>query len=776
MKRTFTAVIISALIFQAVAIAGSTDNSLYIHPYLQNVSQHSIVIMWETTMETKGIIDYGPAQDSLIYQQKENIARKVHEITLNNLKPGTRYFYRCRWDDKSTGVLHFKTAPTAQARHVKIAAYGDSRSNPAVHRKIAELIARENPDLILHSGDIVVDGRKLELWKPQFFDPIQPFAPFIPLLSILGNHEHNAVYYYKFYSLNNNEAWWSTDYGPVHIIGLDSNQPGEPGSAQYKWLVNDLESHKDAKWKIVMFHHPLFNTHPTRSVSPLRWVWHPLFQKYGVDIVINGHDHYYARTLQIGRAAEGQRGVTYVISAGGGASLYSTAPKVYTAFRQSIHHFTLLDFDGDELVGRAINVDGKVFDTFAINKTAIVSPEEFISYEMMVLKNTIEDEMAKLSIRTQGNNIMEIAGNIALPSPFKIPVIAHVNWQTPNAWTFTCGDSVQKLAPGDTLVIRFSGSVVQDEQSPMPSLAIRIEGDNERWAPPKPPLGFKNQRINLNIEDAIFRAATRSALKSGSAEAGLYFIREFPRSRYTPQILSNFWRIAPNVRDRQRVIADLYAAISRIDADEDKALFYPPLFLLGDLSAWKDWLSLAKKTDHAHLQEMGQNLLALLRAGKVKGGLIRNWHVVGPFDNSNDEGYNRVYPPEQKIDLQATYTGANGQPIRWQKAAPNNKEYLDFTKIFKDNEVGIVYALTRLKAKKDAIIPLLLGSNDAAVVWVNGQEIYRVHTHRGANPGEDLILANIKKGENIILVKVDQIGGGWGLYMHVVDREGILQF
>jgi len=764
------------MLFGSIGFANPENNSLYIHPYLQNVTQHSIVIMWETTTPAKGIVEYGLSPDQLDRSSQESTPNKIHEITLDNLKPGSTYFYRCRWNDESTRVWHFKTAPTAQAKHVRIAAYGDSRSNPQVHRKIAELIAQEHPDLILHSGDIVVDGRKLELWKPQFFDPIQPFAPEIPLLSVLGNHERNAIYYYKFYSLNNNEAWWSTDYGPVHIIGLDSNQPGDPGSDQYNWLVQDLENHKDAKWKIVMFHHPLFNAHPDRPVSPLRWVWHPLFEKYGVDLVISGHDHYYARTLQIGQAAEGQRGVTYIVSAGGGASVYPTAPKEYTAYRQSIHHFTLLDFDGDELVGRAIDTSGKVFDTFAINKTAIVSPEEFVSYEMMVLKNTIEDEMARLSINTRAYNTLEIVGNLALPVAFKIPVIAHINWRVPASWTFSAGDSLQKLAPGDTLFIRFSGTVVKNKQYPMPSLSITINGDNEKWTPPRPTLGFKNSHIDINIEDALFQSAMRSANKAGSPDAGLYFVKDFPQSRYTPRILSNFWRMAANVKNKQTVIGYFRQAINKIKDPSKKALFYPPLFLLGDLTGWNDWLRLAEKADYNDLKAMAPNLLALLRSGNVKGGLVKNWTIIGPFDNTNDEGYYRVYPPEQHIDLQATYTGANGQPIRWQQASPNKKEYLDFTKIFKDNEVGIVYAMTRVNAKKDAIIPLLLGSNDAAVVWVNGKEIYRVHQHRGAKPGDDLIFANFKKGENTILVKVDQVGGAWGLYVHMVDKEGQLKF
>ena len=775
MKKIFLSSAI-LLTFLSGSFAEQEPQTLHIGPYLQNVTQNSIVIMWETTTKSVGSVEYGHSAGNLNFTATETESKKLHEIKLTGLETGTVYFYRCVWGNEKTQIWRFKTVPSPAAEKVKIITYGDSRSNPEMHRKIAELVAKEAPDFVLHSGDIVGDGRKRELWKPQFFDPIKPYASEIPLYPVLGNHERNAVYYYAFYSLNNNEAWWSMDYGPVHIIGLDSNQPGEVGTEQYQWLKQDLEAHKDAKWKIAMFHHPLFNAHHDRPIYEYRWSWHPLFQEFGVDLVINGHDHYYARTLPIGQAAQEQHGVTYIISAGGGAPLYPTATKEYIAYRRTIFHFTALEFDGDQMIGRAVDTQGRIFDSFVINKQASVSPEEFISFEMMQLRYKVEEEISSI-VLNELDGKLQLSGTLTLPTPFRIPVVANFNWKAPKAWHIPNPEINQQLVPGDTLVIKIEGTVNESEKYPLPNLHIEITGDNERWTPPNPPLGFRNTGFSINIEDALFNAAMRSSGKLSNNAVGLRFIKDFPGSRYTPQILGNFWQFySQSLYGQKQLLSDLKQAKAKIHQDSKKVLFSPPMFLLGDFSGWSTWLEISQKADHALGKAMAPNLLALLRKGKIKGGLIKNWYIVGPFDNTNDEGYYRCYEPENHIDLNVAYNGANGQSIRWQKTSPNKGEYLDFTQIFAENEEGVVYAFVKVQSEKGVVAPLLLGSNDAAIVWVNGVQVYRLHQHRSAKPGDDLIIAHLRKGVNTILVKIDQVGGGWGLYLHILDKDGVLSY
>ena len=127
------------------------------------------------------------------------------------------------------------------------------------------------------------------------------------------------------------EVYFSFDYANAHIISLNSNAKDAPytiGQPQTEWLINDLKAHQDATWTIVYFHHPLFRSHPTRGITEQRWVWQPIFDELGVDLVINGHDHYYMRAYPVGNyAGEPRRGVFHLISGGGGANTYPMVPK-----------------------------------------------------------------------------------------------------------------------------------------------------------------------------------------------------------------------------------------------------------------------------------------------------------------------------------------------------------------------------------------------------------------------------------------------------------------
>jgi len=753
------------------------SNSLHIGPYLQNVTPTRIVIMWETVQPTVGTVEYGLSEDQLESTVIEKRSSKIHEITLVALEPGTLYYYRCSWEKEATPIHHFKTAPESNLARVKLVAYGDSRSNPAMHAKLAALIAVEAPDLVLHSGDIVADGAKLSLWKPQFFEPIQAYAPQAPIFPVLGNHEQNSVYYYNFYALNGKEAWWSTTYGPVHIIGLDSNQPGDEGTPQYEWLLEDLEAHADAPWKIVLFHHPLFNAHPDRPAHELRWQWQPLFQKYGVTLVLNGHDHYYARTLPIGIASEEPHGVVYVTSAGGGAPLYPTAPKEYIAHRRSAFHFTVLEIKNGQLIGRAIDDAGKVFDAFVIHKNATISPESFISFEMLTLKRAMEEKFSEIAVETTSDGVHRLRGKIAVPTTFEIPVNAAVSWQTPGNWKIAAEDVKAKIAPGDSLIIQFNAVAAAETVYPLPALDVEIQADNSGWTPPNPVRGFKNSAFQLNVEDALFAAALAESDAPGQTLIGFRLISQYPQSRHVPEILGQFHKLlAHHELDCGPMVNELKETLQKIQSPQQRALFYPPLFLLGDYSGWDTWLTLLRGLAPTERKAMGANLLPLIDSARLGGGPVKKWRIIGPFANKNDAGYFQAYPPEITIDLSAKYENASGQTLRWKRASANAVSYLDFTKIFREHEEGIVYAWIKVTAQKDATVPLLLGSNDAPVVWINGAEVFRLHQHRSAIPGDDVILADFKKGANDVLIKVDQTGGGWGLFLHVVDKERVLTF
>lgn len=770
MKRRFALVIFFAGLLVTGFLYGQEPATLYTGPYLQNVSQNGIVIMWETTDSVSGTVEYGLSAEKLELSVMETEAKKIHEIKLTGLKTGTRYYYRCRWDDAVTKVWHFKTAPSENCERIKIAAYGDSRSDPAMHLKIAKLIAAEHPDLVLHSGDLVADGRKFDLWKPQFFDPIKPYAAEVPILPVLGNHERNSVYYYNFYSLNNNEAWWSTDYGPVHIIGLDSNQPGGPGTDQYKWLLQDLEKSKNAGWKIVMFHHPLFSAHPTRPVHEMRSVWHPLFRKYGVKLVINGHDHYYNRTYPIGDA---KNQVVYIVTAGGGAPLYPVVDKEYDAFTESIHNFVILDISGEKISGTAIDDNGNVIDTFTIDKNPAKLPEKIISFALLNLKNSVQKEVSQLKLVPDEQGNFRLTGKLFISVPVQYSASLSFRTVSSAGWQVEPAALTKVVGPQNAVQISIEGTAPKGNDYPLPVFHFKMsrQGTGQGAVPSAPLAEFSVSLEQAQIDHILQLHGTVPIIR-----AGLDFVKNFPHSPFAYRVAANL-RLLTGVKGETRVetIADLHRLIDGLDGDSQAAIFYPGLFLFGDFSGWHDWLALAKRGNVEQGNAIATNLYYLLKSRKLPGSAVKNWHIIGPFDNMNDEGFARVYDPEKKIDFTADYSGKNGQKLKWRKIIIAGKQ-IDFTQYVSDPENGIVYAAAKISAEKKTIAPLLLGSDDAAVVWVNGTEVFRLHQNRGLKVAENFILADFHKGENTVLVKVSQLGGDWGLSLHVVDKDDLLTF
>jgi len=331
--------------------------------------------MWETKRDSESRVDYGITPDLDLFalnEKKDNI----HEITLSQLKPLTLYYYKVKCGI-STKEGTFFTGVNYDASF-RFAVYGDSRSNPRMHKKIAQGILAQNPDFILHVGDIVPDGSKQDKWKKHFFKPLADVIAHIPIFPSVGNHEKGSQFYFRYFSLpqgsserkgRHNESWYSFDYGNSHFVALDSNREYKRGSQQYRWLKRDLRTSK-AKWKFVFFHHPPYNSGAHKSLLPLRDALTPLFRKYGVDMVFSGHAHTYERTYPIKAFAKPKsHPIIYVVTGGGAAKLHNITPGLWTASSALIHHFCLVEISGDNLTFRALDEHHQILDTFSISKS-----------------------------------------------------------------------------------------------------------------------------------------------------------------------------------------------------------------------------------------------------------------------------------------------------------------------------------------------------------------------------------------------------------------------
>lgn len=151
------------------------------------------------------------------------------------------------------------------------------------------------------------------------------------------------------------DRWYTWRAGPAAVVVLDSTRADDP--AQRAWLEDTLST-TDATWRIVALHHPPYSAGWHGSSGNVRAAFEPLFSRYGVRLVLAGHDHDY-------QPSEPVDGTTYVVS-GAGAKTRPTDRASFTAVSWSTQHFVDLQIWPDCLEGQAVAQDGLVYDRFEL--------------------------------------------------------------------------------------------------------------------------------------------------------------------------------------------------------------------------------------------------------------------------------------------------------------------------------------------------------------------------------------------------------------------------
>jgi 3',5'-cyclic AMP phosphodiesterase CpdA len=203
----------------------------------------------------------------------------------------------------------------------------------------------------------------------RFFTPYRELIKEVPVFPVLGNHDvrngNRAAFLDNFHpplgSPGSTKRYYSFDWGDAHFVALDSELyyggKGSSAERQKAFLERDLAA-TDKRWKVAFLHRSPYGTSKHGGDDKVRYDLEPLFARHKVDLVFTGHDHVYERTVPI-------RGVTYVVSGGGGRRLYPAGRGRLTACSRSAHHAVLVRVDGGSLSLEATEPDGTVFDRFA---------------------------------------------------------------------------------------------------------------------------------------------------------------------------------------------------------------------------------------------------------------------------------------------------------------------------------------------------------------------------------------------------------------------------
>ncbi len=375
MKTWLIVALLFLTVFNGTAFSGSHLQTIIVGPYTQNVSNESITILWETNVATlnNSVLYWNDSLEYIAYGEENT---KHHEVRIS--PPFSHGYYKVISDGVESKAHEFKLASYCYSKkYFKCIIYGDSRGvwdNWKNATRVANAINREKPDIVIHGGDMVSNGRIEKQWEV-WLDFMKPLMQNTTLFAVLGNHERNGSRYYEIFSLPGNERYYSFDYGICHFIILNTNEAWDESSAQYKWLENDLANCKKT-FKIVCFHEPIYCSGGHSSRKDIREAWEPLFMKYNVSIVFQSHNHYYQRTKPI-------NGIIYVVTGGGGAPLYEAEDSWFIEKSKKAFHYCLLNVSLEKRKIRIETkyVNGTTFDEFVLQiypKVEILKPSNGI--------------------------------------------------------------------------------------------------------------------------------------------------------------------------------------------------------------------------------------------------------------------------------------------------------------------------------------------------------------------------------------------------------------
>jgi 3',5'-cyclic AMP phosphodiesterase CpdA len=197
----------------------------------------------------------------------------------------------------------------------------------------------------------------------------------------MGNHDivinEGAAYLNSFVLPLNapagvQERYYSFDFGPVHFVALDTERAfSDTGlrTEQVSWLRADLAA-TTQPWKIVFFHKPPYDSGPHHApVLDVRQTFAPVFEEFGVQLVLSGHEHIYERTVPWRRFG-GPGAPVYVVTGGGGGPLHQAGRSAFTAATRAVHHYVRAVVTPSTLTLSAVDANGVVFDTFVLDRTA----------------------------------------------------------------------------------------------------------------------------------------------------------------------------------------------------------------------------------------------------------------------------------------------------------------------------------------------------------------------------------------------------------------------
>lgn len=310
--------------------------------------------------------------------------RFVHTVEVTGLSPATDYEFCFQPGEK---VFKFRTMPQDLSQPVRFITGGDVFHEHKWMGTMNALAGKLDPAFVVFGGDLAyahggTNEEKVTRWFDYFAswktNAVAPDGRLIPMLVTIGNHEVKDSYrqplekarsFYTVFSSPGPQGYACLDFGKyLSLFLLDSDHTHTIAGAQTEWLRAKLADRRKVPHVIPVYHtpsYPGFRTEEGAQAKEIRAHWCPLFDRYGVKLVFENHDHCFKRTHPLRDGKIDPKGTIYLGDGAWGVGLRKpdpTKPKWYIARSGDIRHLYVVTLYRDARHVLAINESGQIFD------------------------------------------------------------------------------------------------------------------------------------------------------------------------------------------------------------------------------------------------------------------------------------------------------------------------------------------------------------------------------------------------------------------------------
>lgn len=331
--------------------------------------------------------------------------RIIFRVELTGLEAGAFYRFRLAGHDET---FQFRTMPAKLDEPLVFVVGGDTRHQQDWMEEMNRAAMLHEPEFIVWGGDLAyADGVHVDRWYEWFNANLNTLVTndgrVIPVVLGIGNHEVQSGFYRSHAGYEETDAWRERiapffyglfafpghpgygvlDFGDyLSLVVLDTDHTNSISGEQLEWLERVLAERQDVPYLLPIYHvpgYPSVRSFTDSSQTRVREHWVPLFERYGVRLAFEHHDHAYKRTVPIRAGAPDPSGIVYV---GDGAWGVGTRPvhpvdsTWYLARAGAVRHGIVVTLDGGDPQLLVVDSQGEVVDEFAVNGVFIESPQD----------------------------------------------------------------------------------------------------------------------------------------------------------------------------------------------------------------------------------------------------------------------------------------------------------------------------------------------------------------------------------------------------------------